>query len=104
MKRQTLVLAFLTAVGMSFALFGIKYQVRDLEKDLDQINRTIARDQQAVHVLKAEWNYLNDPRRLGDLANRHLGMKPGEPRQIGALEQIPLRDPEPAPAPGKDRP
>ncbi|MEO5336954.1 MAG: hypothetical protein H7841_08680 [Magnetospirillum sp. WYHS-4] len=103
MKRQTVTLALLTAGGMSLALFGIKYQVRDLEKDLDSLNRTIARDQQAIHVLKAEWNYLNDPRRLNDLAGRHLGLKPTEMRQLGTLEQLPPR-PETAAPPEKGQP
>lgn len=104
MTRQTVTLAALTALGMSLALFGIKYQVRDLEKDLEELHKTVARDQQSIHVLKAEWNYLNEPHRLHDLAKRHLGMRPAEMRQLGTLEQLPMR-PEPAPpAEGKDKP
>jgi hypothetical protein len=95
MTRQTVTLATLTVLGMCLALFGIKYQVHDLEKDLDELRNTVARDQQAIHVLKAEWNYLNEPRRLRDLGQRHLGLRPAELRQLGTVEQIPMR-PEPA--------
>lgn len=61
----------------AFGLFQIKYRVQDLRKDLTEINRQLEQERDAIHVLKAEWSYLNQPDRLRNLAQRHL--------QLGAV-------------------
>lgn len=111
MSRQTTLLALLLAGLMSLALFMISYQVQDLESQLDAINRDIARDSRAMHVLQAEWAHLNDPERLRVLADRYLGLAPVATSQLGRVDDIPLKPlmqasdaggaaPQPAPAPG----
>ena len=77
--------------ALSLALFSLKYQVQDLEDELVYLNRTILADQEAIHVLKAEWSHLNDPRRLRSLARRHLGMKPVMPAQLATIADLPPR-------------
>ncbi len=77
------------AGGLSFGLYVVKHRVIALESRLNEINRGIARDMQAIHVLRAEWSYLNEPARLRDLAGRHLGMAPATGRQFGALADLP---------------
>lgn len=113
MSRQTTLLALLLAGLMSLALFMISYQVQDLESQLDAINRDIARDSRAMHVLQAEWAHLNDPERLRVLADRYLGLAPVATSQLGRVEDIPLKplmqaseplggdQPQAAPAPGR---
>lgn len=91
MSRQTTLLALLLAGLMSLALFMISYQVQDLESQLDAINRDIARDSRAMHVLQAEWAHLNDPERLRVLADRYLGLAPVATSQLGRVEDIPLK-------------
>ena len=75
------------AVGIG--LFFVKHEVKDLESRLGGLNRDIARNQEEMHVLKAEWSYLNDPARLRQLSERHLGMKPMAPNQIATLDTLP---------------
>ena len=91
MMRHTAILALLLAGALSLVLFSVKYQVQDLEEEIGQLNRSIIADQQAIHVLKAEWSHLNDPVRLRDLSVRHLGLGAVEPEQLGHLDNLPRR-------------
>ena len=102
---------WLAAVAVAaLGLFHVKYEVQRLESELKLEHRVILEDQEAIHVLNAEWSFLNRPDRLTDLASRHLGMGPLAPAQIVQIEDLPLRQ-EPAeeipvpllpePAPGR---
>lgn len=91
--RRTATALFVALAGaLSFGLYVVKHRVIELEGRLTEINRNIARDQQAIHVLRAEWSYLNEPARLGDLARRHLGMTPASGGQFGTLLALPAAD------------
>lgn len=89
--RPAAFVSLVLASALSLALFALKYQVQDLEDELVKLNRTIFADQEAIHVLKAEWSHLNDPRRLRSLARRHLGMKPVTPDQLATIADLPPR-------------
>ncbi|MEQ9171675.1 MAG: hypothetical protein RLO05_10985 [Rhodospirillales bacterium] len=91
MSKRTTFLALILAAVMSLGLFMVSYQVQDLEDQLDALNRDIARDSRAVHVLQAEWAHLNDPQRLRLLAERYLGLEPIATKQLGKVEDIPWR-------------
>jgi len=69
-------------------LFFIKHEVKDLETRLASVNRNIERNQEDIHVLNAEWSFLNDPVRLRDLAERHLGMRQMGPTQMATLDTL----------------
>jgi len=88
MIRPAMVLILLLAVSLSMTLFVVKYQVQDMEGELVDFNRTIAEDRQALHVLKAEWSYLNQPARLKALAERHLDLSGIETRQVGTAMEL----------------
>jgi len=90
MRPAVFVSLFLAGV-LSLALFALKYQVQDLEDELVKLNRSIFADQEAIHVLKAEWSYLNNPERLRSLVHRHLGMKPVTPDQLATISDLPPR-------------
>ena len=86
--RHTTLLFLLLAGALSVALFSVKYQVQDLEEELIDLNKTIIGERQAIHVLQAEWSHLNNPERLGKLAERHLGMKPASPSQLASFKDV----------------
>ena len=76
MRRLPLLFWLLTA-GLATALvFQVSNDVQSLEGELKQVKREILREQESLHILKAEWSYLNRPERLGDLARRHLLLEP----------------------------
>ena len=74
--------------AMGAALFLVKHVVKDLEARLAAVNRGIVSSQDNIHVLNAEWSYLNNPARLRQLAERHLGMHPMGPSQLVTLNTL----------------
>jgi len=89
MIRHTTLLILLLAGAFSLVMFSVKYEVQDLELELSQLNRSIIADQQAIHVLKAEWSHINNPQRLRSLARRYLGLKPVETERVGIVSGLP---------------
>ncbi len=90
MKRATLVW-LLMAAAAGAGLFLMKYEMRALEDQLAGLNRGIVRNQEALHVLRAEWGYLNRPVRLEKLGRRLLRLEPIRPDQTGRISEIPMR-------------
>ena len=85
------------AVVAAVAAFTVKYEVRGLEERLAALEGEVASTREAIHVLRAEWSYLNSPERLADLARRHLDLVPMDAGQLGTLLDVPLKG---APEPG----
>jgi len=94
--RQTTLFTFFAAVLMAIALFYLKYEVNSLQDELAELNGGIARDKEAVHVLRAEWSYLNETGRLRELAGRYLDLEPTKPEQIATPADIAERLPVPS--------
>jgi len=76
MNGRATLMSILLAAAIGLCLFLVKYEVQDLEDQLAGINRTIALDREAIHVLKAEWSHLNEAERLKLLADRYLDLGP----------------------------
>jgi len=85
--RQATIITLLVAAMMSVALFFLKYEVIDLETELNLLNRAIVSDRELIHVLEAEWSHLNDTVRLKNLAERHLKLRPTQPSQLRTVEE-----------------
>lgn len=81
----------LLAVAAGIGLFLLKYQVAEMEDRLAEINRRTLVNLEAVHVLKAEWSYLNRPERLEALGRDLLALSPPRPEQTLAITDIPMR-------------
>jgi cell division protein FtsL len=79
------------AACIGFGLFFVKHEVKDQEQRLAALASEIHRNQETIHVLRAEWSYLNDPTRLRALSEKHLGMRPVTPNQVATLDQV-MRD------------
>ena len=93
MRRSTIIW-FLIATCVGVALFLLKYEVQNKEDQLAALHRGILADQEAIHVLEAEWSYLKRPDRLEALVRRHRNLVPMEERRLGALEALPMRMPD----------
>lgn len=80
-------------IAASYAMFHISYEVEQVENELRALNRQTLAEQEAIHVLKAEWSHLNRPEYLGELARDMLPhMQDPAISQIGTLDQIPARE------------
>jgi len=86
--RRTSIFSVFVAAIMSVALFYLKYEVKNLEGQLNKLNHSIISDREAVHVLKAEWSHLNDLDRLKDLAIRRLKLQETDPRQLKEAKDL----------------
>ncbi len=86
-------IAILTGIG----LFLVKYEVRALEEQLLDVNRRVVANQEATHILKAEWAHLNDASRIEELNVRYLDLKPVNPLQLRRVEDLPMRPEKVAP-------
>jgi len=84
-----LALAIVAGVG----LFQVSYRVQSLEDQLTRVNRQILAERDTIHLLNAEWSYLNEPTRLAELAQRHLNLAPLGATQMVRIEDLPLRLP-----------
>ena len=87
---------FITFIWLSLALFVgvgmyvLKYEVKKLELELASLNNEIRKDQETIHVLKAEWSHLNNPERIKNLTNRFIKLEPIAPEQIIAISELPF--------------
>lgn len=102
MMRFGAVLTLSLAVAAGIGLFYAKHRVQALEDELATLQRQILADRAAIHVLKAEWSFLNDPERLAELSRRHLELAPVSGSQLATIDDVPEKLPVPAPedAPG----
>tara|TARA_R110002110_G_scaffold42948_9_gene134177 strand:- start:4900 stop:5232 length:333 start_codon:yes stop_codon:yes gene_type:complete len=100
-SRGALVWLF-AAIVLGGAMIVIKARVQSLEEELAGLKAGIRAEERAVHVLKAEWSYLNQPVKLRQLTERYLGLTEMTTEQIVRLEDLPMRPvPEPEAGPGQ---
>ena len=82
----------LLCVGFAIGALGLlsaKYQVKELKSELDAARKDLARESGLIHILEAEWAYLNRPENLSILASQHLpDFGAVKPSQIASLESI----------------
>jgi len=81
-------LFFALAAVTGYGMYQLTYDVVALEDELAQRNRQILARQEAIHVLKAEWAYLNEPGRLQVLAERHLDLQPLTATRVVAMSAL----------------
>jgi hypothetical protein len=91
MIRLSAVVAILLVGAAALALYQLKYQVAGLEAEHARLARELAAEREALHVLGAEWAYLNQPHRLADLATRHLDLVPLGAESVITLIDLPPR-------------
>ena len=89
MRAATFLWALLATIAGA-GLFLLKYQVQAEERHLHEVRKDIVGTEQSIHVLKAEWSYLNDPLRLREQAERHLAMHPMRANQMVSIESVPM--------------
>jgi hypothetical protein len=97
MIRPTSAILLILAAAAGGALFHVSFEVSALDDRLATLNRDIKSDREAIHVLRAEWSFLNQPERIEELARRHLDLSPVSVTQLtgaGTLPVRPEREPE----------
>jgi len=93
MRRGLTLLTLTAAMALGAALYHVSYATLALERELARLDRRLIETEEAHHLLRAEWSYLNAPARIEALARRHLGFQPLLGEQVVALDQLPLARP-----------
>ncbi len=100
MIRPTTFIAFGLACCLGAGMFKVKYAVQGEEQQLVQIQQQMVDDQNALHVLHADWSSETQPQQLGEMAERHLSLAPVTGQQLVSFDNLPKRPGGPAqPAP-----
>ena len=89
MKLSTVMWMFVIVVA-SFMLYKVKYQVQTLKNEVAATSRELEKEREALHVVNAEWAYLNRPARLQQLAAKYLASTELTVSQIAEVEEIPF--------------
>lgn len=91
MIRPTSAILLILAAAAGGALFHVSFEVSALDDRLAALNRDIKSDREAIHVLRAEWSFLNQPERIEELARRHLDLSPVSGTQLTGAGTLPVR-------------
>jgi cell division protein FtsL len=81
------VTAFFFAIASALLLYGLNYDTRRLEAEVQAKERTAERDRNDIAVLKAERGHLARPERIDVLA-RQLGLAPPRPEQFETGREV----------------
>lgn len=80
----------LTALAC-LALYHVSEQTRIARADLQDTNRKIVVEQEAMKVLQADWVRVSDPSRIQQLAAEKLGLGDTPTVALASLELLPRR-------------
>ena len=94
MMRVLNILVIAALVSAAAYVYKIKFESTRQAERLAKLRMEIRQEQDAIASLRAEWSKLDTPSRIQALANRHLSLKPIDPRQFDALRNLPDRPPD----------
>lgn len=83
-------------------VYKIKFESTRQAQRAVKLRMEIAREQDAIAALRAQWSKLDSPARIQDLARRHLALRPVEARQYDRLDNLPERSPDLVPVEESD--
>jgi hypothetical protein len=90
MNRISTVVWLLVIVIAAFMLYKVKYEVQTLKTQVAETSHQLEQEKQALHVVAAEWAYLNRPDRLQKLAVKYLASSEVTVSQISDIQAIPF--------------
>lgn len=92
-KTFNIVMVVLTLMGLA-GVYVLKYQTETLADEKYALKAEIARAQNDLSVLRADWAYLSQPSNVEPLIARHqeaLGLEIISSSQFGSIAEIPMR-------------
>ena len=97
MRRHGFALLGLSIIAIAAWTYNVNYNTRTTLDRVGELRSKIAREREALQVLRVEWAYLNAPARLERLVAAHndkLKLVPMVPELLGAVEDPPKLRPE----------
>ncbi len=80
--RISTFIIYAVAAMAAVVLLHTSQRVQESRERLEAIKADIAREQDSLRMLKAEWEYLNRPERLERLASEFLELAPPKPDAV----------------------
>ena len=72
----------------AFGLYLVKYSVQDVQREVVAMRAALVQENKSIHMLNAEWAYLNRPERLKALAEAHMQVAPISSVQILDVQHV----------------
>ena len=89
MTPRLVILWMFMGVLAAFGLYMVKYKVQTLKAEVAVAEKQLREEKQNLHVLAAEWTYLNRPERIRQLAAKYLTTKPVQGEQLADFASVP---------------
>jgi len=90
MSRLATVIWMVVIVAAALMLYMVKYQVQAIRNQATETASELEAEKEALHVVNAEWAYLNRPERLQQLASKYLAASDMTVDQVAQIEAIPF--------------
>ena len=85
-KANMICICMTIATGLT--TYGLKQRVIASEDQLKSMKAQIRHYEQSIHLLQAEWSFLNDPERLQNLIEANATLVPGQGIHLAMEEQF----------------
>ncbi len=90
MRRLPLLAWVFAVVVAVFLLYRVKYEVQALKAQVAEASQQLEAEREALHVVAAEWAYLNRPSRLRALSSKYLSSSNMTVDSIAEIEAVPF--------------
>lgn len=89
MTRAVTIIGLIMTILIGTGTYWVSHQVERLEKRYAEIQSDILAEQESIHVLQAEWSYLNNPERIERLSQQYLSLAQIEVLQMASINDLP---------------
>ena len=87
--RKVFFMSLITCcIGAAFWLYQLKFETRQMQSRVQQLERLIDKADNDIAILRAEWNFLNRPERVERLAKKHLDLQPSKASQYRRMSEF----------------
>lgn len=93
-RRIVNVVLLLLAISGAVVTYGMKHKAELAAERVEKLQADIAKEKDALTLLRAEWSVLTQPGRLEEVTTtykEHFQLEPFSPQQVARIEDIPLR-------------
>jgi len=88
MRLSTIICVILLIAG-AFGVYMMKMHVQNLKSEVAITEKKLREEKKHLHVLNAEWAFLNRPDRLKQLSAKYLNVKPMVGKQLVNFAALP---------------
>ncbi len=89
MTRAVTFLGLFLTILIGAGTYWVSHEVERLEKRYAEIQSDILAEQESIHVLEAEWSYLNNPARIERLSQEYLSLDQIKVLQMASIDDLP---------------